>query len=213
MASIFDLLLPKEKKFFTYMDQQADIFLESAKVFKALITQLPDLSEDAIHTRVNAIKDFEGKGDAVERFVIDELEKTFITPLDREDIHSIVTNIDHSLDILHSIAQKVEIYKMRRMPPNAAQFAVIIVDCAAELKRLINSLKDKKETDLLIKKIHILENEADNLIHLSIAGLFSTDHTATDLVRYKDIYEQLESLVNSIDHVAKIIRGVVVKGG
>jgi len=117
MANIFDLLLLKEKKFFTYMDQQADIFLESCKIFKTFISQLKTLSDDDIHSYVGSIKEQELKGDNIERFIMMNWKKRSLLPLTGKTSTPFVTNIDRSLDILHGISQKVEIYRCTKCPP------------------------------------------------------------------------------------------------
>lgn len=211
--NILDLLLPREVKFFKYMDQQATIFCEACKEFRSLVSQLNELKDEEIHARVYKIKELELRGDNIERFIIDQLNETFITPLDREDIHSIVFNIDKSLDILNNVAQKIEIYKIKKAPENFVTFANIIVDISFELQRLIKALKNKKDTSLVLKKIHILENEADHLFHTTMAELLNQKNDIVSMIKFKDIYENLEQIVNSVEFVAKLIRGVIVKQG
>jgi len=171
------------------------------------------MGRDEIHASVYKIKELELKGDSVERFIIFQLNETFITPLDREDIHSIASNIDKSLDILNDVTQKIEIYKIRKVPDNFVAFANIIVDISLELKMLINALKNKKDTSLVLKKIHILENEADHLFHTTMANLLDQKNDVVNIIKFKDIYENLEQIINSVEYVAKVIRGILVKQG
>jgi len=105
--NIFDLLLPRETKFFGYMDQQAQFLVKGAHIFQDLVNNIQNLSEEQIKAKLTEIKDCESKGDKVERQIIDELGKTFITPIDREDIHTLAINVDRALDILNSISRKV----------------------------------------------------------------------------------------------------------
>jgi uncharacterized protein len=210
--SVLDLLLPRETAFFDYMNEQAEVFCQACEEFKRMTVDIEHLDPDQMRRRISAIKEYELKGDEVERTIIDKLDTTFITPLDREDIHAIVVEVDKSLDILNDTAQKIEIYGIKKVPDNVVRFAEILVDVSAEQRRLIASLKDRKDTAIIAKKIHKLENDADHLFHTSIAELFSVKDPV-EIIKLKGVYENLESVINSVDHVGKRVRGVCVKQG
>ncbi len=109
------------------MNEQADLFSQSCSIFRNFLSQLKNLSEDEIHIEVSKIKDLELSGDKIERFIIDQLDSTFLTPLDREDIHSIAVGLDNSLDTVNSITQKIEIFKIK----DASEFQaknILLVD-------------------------------------------------------------------------------------
>lgn len=211
--NLFDLLLPREMKFFTFMVQQAGILYEATLVFKELVDKMPELDEEGIKKKITAIKDCEQRGDDIEMMVIDALHKTLITPLDREDIHLIVMNVDKSLDILNSISQQIEVYQIRSFTPQVSKFAQLIVEIAAELKTLVGLLKNRDSIKPTISKMHELEMQTDAHFHASMAKLFSDPHSPVDIIKYKEIYEHLEYIVDSIDFVGKVVRGVVVKQG
>jgi len=210
---IFDLLLPREIQFYSYMHQMVDILIEAAVSFKETIANFDKLTEPEIRRNLAKIKDCELKGDAVETKIIDELHKTFITPIDREDVHSIAIGIDRGLDILNSISQKIEVYNIRKFPPNVAAFSELIVDIARQVNPLLLALEKKKNINGIVDDIHVIENKADYLFHLSMADLFSGNYSAIDIVRFKDVYEHMESCVDSIDYIGKVVRGVAVKMG
>lgn len=210
---LFDLLLPRETQFYSYMYQMADVLIEGAVSFQEFIANFDKLSETDIHWNLTKIKDCELKGDAVETKIIDELHKTFITPIDREDIHSIAIGIDRGLDILNSISQKIEVYNIRKFPANVAAFSELIVDIARQVKPLLLALEKKKNINGVVDNIHAIENKADYLFHLSMADLFGGAYTAVDIVRLKDIYEHMESCVDSLDYIGKLVRGIQVKMG
>jgi Phosphate transport regulator (distant homolog of PhoU) len=211
--NIFDLLLPRETKFFGYMDQQAQFLVKGAHIFQDLVKNIQNLSEEEIKARLSEIKDCESKGDKIERQIIDELGKTFITPIDREDIHTLAINVDRALDILNSISRKVEIYHIRQVPANVCAFAEIIVKISEQMIPLINQLKKKTSIDAAASEMHTLENEADELFHVSMAELFSEKNNPIHIIKFKEFYEHLESVVDAIDYVGKLIRGIKVKLG
>ena len=210
---IFDLLLPRETQFYAYMHQLADVLIEGTAFFNDFIGRFDKLSETDIHFNLAKIKDYELKGDAVEIKIIDELHKTFITPLDREDIHSIAIGIDRGLDILNSVAQKIEVYNIKKLPPNVAAFTVLIADIALEINPLLTALEKKQNVNGVFERMHAIENKADYLFHLSMADLFGGTYSAIDVIRFKDIYEHMESCVDSLDYIGKVVRGVLVKMG
>ena len=212
--NILDLLLPREVKFFKYMHSQADIFIEGCELFKKLATTIDKISEDEAKNIIKRINEFEKKGDDLEHLIIDELHKTFITPLDREDIHLIAINIDKSLDILNSISRKFEIYGIRNVPINVCRFADIIVEIAIELRNLFAALEKKNDINDIVRRMHELENKADTLFYNSVAELFSDGkYNPVEIIKYKEIYEHLESIVDSVDFIGKIVRGIAVKQG
>lgn len=210
--NVLDLLLPREVKFFKYLDQQAEILHQNSINFQILASGLHRMNPEDIMEDVGKIRDLEIKGDNIERFIIEELDKTFITPIDREDIHAIVTGIDRSSDLINSIAQKIDIYRIKTLPKSVIRFADIIVEITKELKKLITCLRKKDNASKILKDIHALENKADNLFHISLAELFESKDPVR-IIKLKDIYENLEETVNSIEHVAKVVRGILVKQG
>ena len=209
--NIFDFLLPRETKFFHYMLDHANCFAEASVIFRELIAGLEQMTEDEKKLKILSIKECEGRGDSIEKKMIDELNQTFITPIDREDIHTLAIKIDRAIDILNNLAKKIDIYKITKAPSNALKFADIIVTIGQLMTILIKELESKKNVEQIQAKMHILENEADDLFHSSMAELFSLKHAPIDIIRYKELYEHLESIVDAVDYVGKIIRGIKVK--
>ena len=211
--NLLDILLPRETKFFTYFTEQVDVFVEGSKLFKKLVTNLDMLSEAEIRNSLAEIKECELRGDAVEQKIITELRQTFITPIDREDIHTMAINIDRCLDILNSVSRKIDIYSIRKVPANVRRFADIIVEMAEEMGRLVKALRNLKDVSEVSKKMHLLENKADELFHQSMAELFKDHVDPIDVIRLKELYEHLESVVDCADYIGKLVRGVAVKQG
>ncbi len=208
-----DILLPRETKFYHYLNQQVDIFIEGGRSFKEFVVNIEKFSDDEFKNKILIVKEYEHKGDSVERRIIDELHKTFITPFDREDIHTITINIDKALDILNSITQKFEIYHIRKVPENVCKFADLIIEMALVLQKLMKALETKGDIMVHADKLHSLENTADHLFHWSMAELFDGQHNPIDVLKFKEVYEHLENCVDAIDYIGKLVRGVVVKLG
>jgi uncharacterized protein len=211
--SLLDILLPRETKFYTMLSKQADILKEGCSAFAALVSTIDTLSEEEIKKKLGEINSIEQKGDDIEHLIIEELHKTFITPIDREDIHLVTINLDKCLDILNSIAKKIEIYRIRTLPHDVTKFTDIIAEMVTEVGNLVAAIKTKKEINAIIGKMHAIENKADYLFHMSVADLFTREKDAVQIIKFKEIYEHLEEIVDSMDFIGKLVRGVMVKVG
>ena len=211
--NLLDILLPRETKFFTYFSEQVGVLLEASKLFRNMVANLETLSEEELKNCLAEIKECELRGDVIEHKIIEELHQTFITPIDREDIHTMAINIDRALDILNSVSRKIEIYAIRQVPANVRRFAEIIVEISGEMAKLVVALRNRKDISGCTTHMHFLENKADDLFHQSMAELFRDNKNPIDIIRLKELYEHLESVVDCADYIGKLVRGVVVKQG
>jgi len=211
--NILDLLLPRETKFFDYMEQQVICLIKAIDIFKKLVHNISAMSEKDIAISLEEIKELERCGDKLEHQIFAELNKTFITPIDREDIHLLSINIDRALDILNSISRKVGIYNIREVPANVCNFAMLIEKIAEHMNVLVKQLRKKNYSEEVMVKMHDIENEADELFRKSMAELFTEKNTSVHIIKFKEFYEHLESAVDAIDYVGKLIRGIKVKIG
>lgn len=213
--SLLDLLLPRETKFFTLLEQMGELLVVSTRTFHDLALQIETLSEDEIRKRLLTIKDCEQKGDRLEDKILDELDHTFITPLDREDIQALTLQMDKALDILNSISRRVEMYGMKRMTTHGCNFAKILAEIAGLARELLCDLRLRKDVKAKVEAVHRLENDSDYLFHVSMAELFSEPDQpmTTEMTVYKEFYEHLESAVDAIDYLSKLIRGIRMKQG
>ena len=213
--SILDLLLPRETKFFDLLSQLSDHLAVGCTIFRDLVVQLEGLSEEEIKKRLLIIKDCEQKSDDAKGAIMDALWRSFITPIDREDIHVLAINMERSLDILNGTSRKIEIYHLRKLPVSACSFADIIVDIAKLQGELVHGLREKKDVREKVEAMHDLEHRADDLYHTSLAALFNVDekYYSVENMKFKEFYEHLEAVVDSIDYIGKLIHGIRMKQG
>ncbi|MFH1174521.1 MAG: DUF47 family protein [archaeon] len=209
---LFDVLLPRETAFFTHLNNQVDNFWEACVYFREFIKNVQVLTEHDLHAQVLRISEYEHKGDRIELFISEALDTTFITPLDREDIHAIVVSVDDALDSIRRISQKIEVYHVKVIPKNMLTFSNLVVDGAAELKKLIHGLKERKDLKGIVKNIHEIEHKADFLFHDSMAELFQKKDPI-EIIKLKEIYAQLEDVVNDVQAIAKLVKRVLIKQG
>lgn len=215
--NLLDFLLPRETKFFDLFNDHARCVLEAAKALRGLASGLEAAKEgdrrDILRAGVAAIKDLERKADKIEGSINAALEASFITPLDREDIHSMASFVDNSVDAMKALANKLETYGVYHLPSRSADFADIIVDCALLLVETFERVAKKASVTSQTKAISDAEHKADVLFSIVIGDLFNGGKDAIEVLKAKEIYEGLEDIVNRIDGTAKVIRRVMIKQG
>jgi hypothetical protein len=211
--NIFDLLLPRETKFYGFLIEHTSALLECATALKELVRDIEGLAPTELKEKVNRINLIEKKGDAVEMKIIQELNNTFITPFDREDIHAMTMSIDRAMDIMNALSNKIDIYGMSRMPQNVLNFINLILEISNELKLLISKLEKRDGVEETIANIHTVENKADYLFHISMAELFQNSKDPIEVIKLKEVYELLEEVVDAVDYVGKIVRRITIKQG
>jgi len=211
--NLLDLLLPRETKFYDYMNQHMDFLVEGTTAFQDMVGQLDKLTPAELKSRLVAIKTCESEMDKVEATIIEELQLTFITPLDREDIHTLAIQVDRAMDIVNGVARKIEIYGITKVPNYVLRMADLNATMARLLREIMHLLQAKKEVREHCEKLHKLENDCDELFNQAMAELFRSDYDALSIIKYKELYEMLEDCSDTIDYVGKLIRGVRVKQG
>lgn len=210
--NILDLLLPRETKFYTMLSKQAEILLNAGQEFRLLVTNLQALSNDSVLKNLVTIREFEKSGYKIERAVTEELDKTFITPLDREDINRISMQMATTLDLINSVSRKLEVYGIHEMPSSVLTFCDILVGISKENTRLISALEDRKDIPQIIRLMHEFEKRGDDTFHQGMAKLFEST-SPIEIIKFKEVYEGLEDIIDSVDEVGKIIRGIMIKLG
>lgn len=198
--------LPRETKFF-------DLFAEMAQNLTIGARQLRDLLQNYsdVPAAVQSIKDTEHKGDEIAHAVFIKLNSTFITPFDREDIHSLASSLDDVLDFINAAATRLVIYKIMQPPVEAVELADIILRQAEELAKALPCLE---KGDVLLKycvEVNRLENEADAITRAAIGRLFETEADPIQLIKHKELLEVLEMATDKAEDAANVLETVVLK--
>ena len=202
-------LLPRQDKFF-------DLFEESARNIKAASINLVDLMEhfENIPTKVSEIKRLEEVGDTIIHSIMTNLHKTFITPLDREDITSLGERLDDVVDSIEEAARCMLEYRIESPTESAKELSRIILRCCQTLDAAIPLLRKRgrklRELIPLKEELNLLENEADHIASRAIAELFDA-YPATDIIKWKEIYNLLEGATDRCEDIAGILEGIVIK--
>lgn len=201
--------MPTEGKFFEYFNQHAELCVKGAKEMVALMTNFDDLE-----TRVHAIEGIEKQADKVTHTTIDMLHKTFITPLDREDIHQLITRMDDILDLLEDAAQTISLYDIKAITPEAKRLAELCLACAEKVQSavgLLHSMDNSREILTFCAEIDRLESDADHVMRAAMSKLFRDEPDVRNLIKLKAIYEILETVTDRCEDVANIIEGIIVE--
>lgn len=203
--------IPKEHKFFDMFNKQAINVHHAAKYFNELVTK-GEFNEDTV-ARMHRL---EQEGDILAHEVSEALNKTFITPFDREDIFTLSNNLDNVVDAIDAITKRMGLYKLTTPDVHMKQFAVAIEQACCALHDAVNHLhntKTRTRIDDYCREINRLENVGDQLRETAISELFEKTTDPIKIIKWKEMYESAESAIDTIDHTSKSIQSILVKQG
>jgi uncharacterized protein len=207
--ALFDFFKKEDDNFFQWFEDAAHNMLQAALALKELCYDYSN-PKDA----VQRLHDFEHTGDDIGHLIYEALNKTFVTPLDREDIISLYSALDDVTDLVHSSADLMETYKITSVTPIAQRLADCIVGCAEEIAKAVPHLRKRGELGQIqesVIAIHSLENKADDLLRSGLMELFSTPHDVLDIIKWRDIYAEMEEATDKAEDIADVLRGLVLK--
>ena len=194
-----------------------DLFAESARHFYQGALMLDEVMMDysAAADKVQSIVELERATDAINEKILDKLNLTFITPIDREDIYALASRLADGVDLLHGTLQRLVMYRTGQARDGAVSLTKLVIGCTQEIVNAFVLLKDikKNQVQLLdaVHKISALESEGDNVYRREVASLFDQVKDPIELIKWKDIFENLEETLDYCERVADMIRGVVMK--
>jgi len=206
---MFARLMPHEGRFFTYFTEHAGLVVQGAAELKAMMDDLGQAEG-----RARNIKTIENKADTVTHQTIQLLHQTFITPIDRDEIHRLITKMDDILDLMEDVSQSVFLYDIRRIPDEAKRLAEICVACATDVKAAVELLSNMGNAEKIMKicaDIDRHETDADKVLRAAMAKLFRSEPDTRELIKLKEIYEHLETVTDKCEDVANIIEGIVLE--
>ena len=193
-------LLPKDVRFF-------DLFVADGENLQAAAARLRDMidSYDRLDERVAEIQALEKRGDDIDREINQRLEDAFITPFDREDIHDLTIQLDDVVDGIQATAETLVIYAIDRPTDEARQLAHILADQADALVSALRKLDGLKDLDADLTKVHDLEHQADTLSRAAVARLFRDGADALHVIKWRDLYRELENAIDAAEDAAEAI--------
>ena len=200
-------IIPREERFFELLLSAAVNAAKATQEFNLLIHEWSPTSK-----RFETIREIEGEGDLLTHEVIDRLNRTFITPIDREDIHDLATRLDDVLDYIEAAAERLVVYRIKEPTSACRAMAEVIVKTATSMDRAIKCLRtmDPGFHEHAVE-VNRLENAADNLLRDSLAALFEEQGDPIEVIKWKEIYETMEIVTDRCEDVANVIEGIILK--
>jgi predicted phosphate transport protein (TIGR00153 family) len=202
-------LIPREKKFFILFEQSAQNVVKIAQQLKDMVNTWENIKE-----RVGTIASLEHEGDAITHQIIAELHRTFVTPFDREDIALLAESLDDITDFIHSAADAMLIYKVERPTNKSKELTDILVQTVLEVQKGVSEIHGRIDRDKLLKlcvEINRLENVGDNVYRAALAELFVNSVDFAYLIKWREIYEDIETAIDRCEDVANTLEGVALK--
>ena len=201
--------VPREAKFFDLFEDSARNIVKASQVLKQLID-----TGECVEQRAEEIKELEHIGDNILHEIIYRLHRTFVTPFDREDIAALAKSLDDIIDFIDSVAGKMLLYKAGRPGNRARELADIIIQATEEVEKAVLDLRNRtKLKEILVRCVEInrLENNADVVYHAAVAELFDDSTDMAHVIKWREIYEHLESATDRCEDVANVLEGVALK--
>ena len=211
----FGKLLPRDTNFFVLFDQHADHIVAAAHAFSKLVENYNDLElREKYHRQVN---DAEGAADRVTHEVNKAIHKTFITPIDREQIHSLINTMDDVADLIQDSAETMALYDVHQMTDEIARLTDLSVKCCERLRdavKLLNKIAEASTAEAALKtcdEIDKLESDADRVMRNAMSKLFREEPDVREVIKLKAIYELLETITDRCEDAANLIEGIILE--
>ena len=209
---LIQILLPHDEKFYAFFDESARNLVDAADLLEALGKSKGKEEEDL----VRKIHEHEHLGDNVTHKIFAEMNATFVTPFDREDIHTLASALDDIMDNLDGSASRFVLYKVRECPPAMSNLISILKNSIAELRRGVSLLRDFRKADQLqqiLTRVNEYENEADAVFEQAIAHLFEEEKNPIQVIKLKEIYVALETATDKCEDAANVMESLLIKHG
>jgi hypothetical protein len=206
---MLEKLMPKSDEFFDDFDAQCAVTVEGARMLHALLSDYRDVA-----ARVQALKDVEHKGDEVTHTAFNRLHKQFITPFDRGQIHSLLSRIDDVLDLTNAAAARLHYYEIQSSLPDATELARLLVLSTEKVREVVAALRLIKKPEQILagcKDIKRLETQADEVLRAGLGRLFKSGVDPLTIIKWKEIYDLIETATDKCQGVANVIEGVVLE--
>jgi predicted phosphate transport protein (TIGR00153 family) len=201
-------LIPKEEKFFHDFVMLAERIVSGATLLERMLASDPPAWDTALQ-----IKQIEHECDALTHNIIQRLNKTFVTPIDREDIHALATSLDDVMDAIDAAANVVHRFRMSSVRYGARELASLCWQSAMQVRVAVEALEKKKGVHERAIEVNRLENAADDVHNEALRRLFEEERNAITVIKWKDVFDLLEEATDRCEDVANVLEGVVVKHG
>ena len=207
MVSLSRIFAPKDRAVFELLEQAGNNIGRCAELLDKMLADYPESAGLA-----REIRELEGENDQVTHNIIRHVNQTFVTPIDREDIHELASALDDVIDYAEEVSDFLGLYKIEAPMAQAQELAKLLHLCAREVDAALPKLRGSyKEIEAHTVEINRLENDADQVFRGAVAALFDHGVDPMIVIRWRDIYQRLENAIDATEHVANTLEGIVIK--
>jgi uncharacterized protein len=206
MARLSQVFVPRDREFFDLFEEAGRNILQAADLLDRMLRNYPETKELARDILI-----CEQEGDRITHDLIQRLNQTFVTPIDREDILELASTLDDIVDYTEEVADYLGLYKVEAPMEQAQRLAHILMQACRQISEAMPRMRDFKDISHYTVEIHRLENEGDRVTREAIASLFDNGIDPMVVIRWKDLFERLEDAIDATERVANVLSGIVIK--
>ena len=209
--SFLSKLVPQDKHFFPMFENLAELVLKAAGVLQEVLEHDDPVKHKDL---LKQIKEYESQCDVIVQNVFDELDKSFITPFDRENMNDLTSTLDSVIDSINGVSQRIRYYRPTNIPSEFKNFGKLILNGCTHINTAISELKNLKKPEKILKacrKMSEIESDADDIYHSTISEIFKKEKDAIELIKQKEILETMERTTDRIENVSDILKTIVLK--
>jgi len=208
---VFRSLLPRETSFFDFFERHARVTVDGARELLALASE-----DGPVEPHARRIKELEHETDVITHQCVEALHRTFITPIDRNDIHRLITRMDDVMDLIDAASDRIRLYELAPKRSEVREFAEILVRGTQLVEKAVHGLRDLKGDEAIKAtciEINRLENDGDALFRRALAGLFRDEKDPIMVIKWKEVFEELEAATDRCEDVANQVEGILIEHG
>ena len=199
-------ILPRDEKFYELFTELAQRLTGSAKLLCELFSNPNELD-----IKVGKIKELEHQADNLTHDIIDRIDRTFVTPFDREDIHQLASELDDVIDLIDGTARRATIFRIQKTRPAAGVLADVLARAATCVEEGVRDMKNAKHVYSISEKLKVLEEEGDAIYHEAMGALFAEGGDALEVVKWKDLYDKIEDALDQCEDVGNVLQSIALK--
>jgi uncharacterized protein len=199
-------ILPRDEKFY-------DLFIELATRLTGSASLLQEMFQNPaqLDVKVTAIKGLEHEADNLTHDIIERIDRTFVTPFDREDIHALASELDDVIDLIDGTARRAQIFQIQRIRPPAIVLAEVLSRAGRAVEEGVRDMKNAKHVYAISEKLKVLEEEGDAVYHEAMGKLFAEGGDALEVIKWKDLYDKLEDALDQCEDVGNVLQSIALK--
>lgn len=206
MPGLLQRFMPQDGDFFALFQKQAENVVVGANAFVAMLEHYTGVPE-----QVQRVKAIEHNGDEITHQIFRKLNQTFITPFDREDMHELASTMDDVIDLIDAAAGRFVLYRVSHVREGTIELSKVLVAATNELKEAIHAMQSPDKALHRVIEINRLENESDRICRTLIAQLFEEEKNPVEIIKWKEIFEVIETAVDKCEDVSNVIESVILK--